>query len=333
MARITDIESLLFPVKLHPLFTKITVNGHTYTIEVPNNKIVVNNISGNLLGVVSSNYKLITNHEAIELGKKCIKELFSSFEAKNVEIFKVDAPSTASYCHIDLVHKGHIMNLWDENKQSDFYIPYIRVTNSYNTSRALRFDVGFCRKICLNGIIFESQTIKFTFSHVKYKLDKDISFSLKAGKLEALFKKFASYVNELTKFEITHNNSMNLITTLFGIKDKENIDFSNKKERKSEYEYLIANIEDKLSKYIGELGENGYSLFNVITDIASHPVNNRYFRRDMNSMQRLAGNWINSFQNEIKQASFNIEDYLKRLKESTNKTLHLTKNRYAATGR
>ena len=40
---------------------------------------------------------------------------------------------------------------------------------------------------------------------------------------------------------------------------------------------------------------------------------NRYFHRDMNSLQRLAGHWMNSFQNEIKKPDFNIANYLKVL--------------------
>lgn len=270
MPRITDIDDLLFPVELHPVFTEIEINGSTLKIEVPNNRIVVNNKTNKPLGVVSSTYKLITNQDAIELGKKCAKELFGSVEAENIEVFNVDAPSTASYCHIDLVHKNYIMNLWDEKKRSDVYIPYIRITNSYNTSRALRFDIGFCRKICLNGVVFESETIKFTFRHVKYELDKDISFSLEQGKVKVLFDKFISYANKLMEFSITTDHSMRLITTLFGIKRVEEIDFESKKEDKSEYDALIEAIEEKLKKYIDELGENGYSLFNVITDIASH---------------------------------------------------------------
>jgi hypothetical protein len=331
MARITDINDLLFPVELHPVFTEFEINGRKIRIEVPNNKIVVNSKSGKPFGVVSSTYKLITNHEAIKLGKRCAEELFGSVEADNIEIFNVDAPSTASYCHIDLVHKNYIMNLWDEEKKSDLYIPYIRITNSYNTLRALRFDIGFCRKICLNGVVFESETIQFMFSHVKHELNRDISFALEQEKVKALFDKFVSYANSLRKFQITTDNSMKLITTLFGIKNESEIDFKDKKEDRREYDSLNEVIENKLKKYIKELGETGYSLFNVITDIASHPIDNRYFRRDMNTMQRLAGNWINSFQEEIQKPTFNILEYLQLLKESPNKALHLSSNRYVAT--
>jgi hypothetical protein len=314
----------MFPVALRPVYTNIEINGKRRQINVPTSRIVVNKNSGKPLGVVGSNYKLITNKEAIELGKKCWSDLFGSDEASNIEVFKVDAPSTASYCHIDLVHKGYVMNLWDEKKQSDIYIPYVRITNSYNTSRALRFDVGFCRKICFNGVIFESETIKFTFSHVKHELTNNISFSLESGKIEVLFDKFISYANKLKNYKIQREQSLNLIYALFGIKDISEIDFESKKESREEYVTLLSEIDNKLSGYINEMDENGYSLFNVITDIASHPIDNRYFRRDMNSMQRLAGSWINAFQEEIDKEDFSIDDYICLLRQSPKKALHLT---------
>ena len=154
MTRITNIHGLTFPVELRPVYTDPGLNAESKIVKVPSSKAVVNARSGAVLGVVNKNYELITNSEAVELGKKCCAALFGADEAENIRIFKIDAPSTASYCHIDLVHESYRMNLWDEEKQSDVYVPYVRITNSYNTSRALRFDIGFCRKICLNGVIF-----------------------------------------------------------------------------------------------------------------------------------------------------------------------------------
>lgn len=333
MARITNIDDLMFPVKLHHVYTEAKIDGKKTKIKVPNSRVIINNTSGSPPGVVSSNYKLITNKEAMDLGIKCCAEIFGAEETSNIAVFNIDAPSTASYCHIDLVHNDYVMNLWDEDKQSEVYVPYVRVTNSYNTSRALRFDVGFCRKICFNGMIFESETIKFTFSHVKHELNNDISFALEGGKIKALFEKFKSFAYKLKAREIPKKQSLDLIHVLFGIKDASEIDFSSKKESKEDYESLLNKIENILKGYIDEMGKNGYSVFNAITDIASHPIENRYFRRDMNSMQRLAGNWINSFQKEIENKDFSIDTYIQLLKESPAKALHLTVNRYAGSGR
>lgn len=327
MTRITSFDDLKFPVKLRRIYTDL--NGEKKKIEVPNSRAVVNTESGAVLGVVNKNYELITNSEAVELGKKCCAELFGMDEATNINVFKIDAPSTASYCHIDLVHDSYRMNLWDEAKQSDVYVPYVRITNSYNTSRALRFDIGFCRKICLNGVIFESETITFTFSHLKRELSDDISFSLENGTMTALFDKFVSYANKLRAYNISKDDSFQLILALFGIKEKSEINFGAKNEDYWEYEGLLNIINTRLEKYVKETNENAYSLFNAITDLASNPIpSNRYFRREMNSMERLAGRWMNSFPIEIDKPNFDFADYLKTLKESPNKALHRTGNRY-----
>jgi hypothetical protein len=322
MARKTKIDDLMFPVELRPVYTNIELGGKTSQIKVPNSRVVVNKQSGKALGVVSTNYKLITNQEAIEMGKKCCTELFGADERSNIEIFKAYAPSTGSYCHIDLVHKNYVMNLWNEKEPSNLYIPYVRVTNSYNTSRALRFDVGFCRKICLNGVIFEAETIKFTFSHIKHVFNQDITFAVENGRMKKLFEEFSSYAKRLKSYEISRDNASKMIIALFKIKEESEIDFRKKNENLGDYEALLKHIKRKLNQYTEEIGENGYSLFNTITDIASHPIDNRYFRRDTNSLQRLAGNWINSFQNEINGSGFNILEYIEALRNSEGKTRH-----------
>ena len=317
MPRITKIEDLMFPVELRLVYyTNTEIDGKEYK-NIPNSRVVVNKESGKPLSVVSNNYKLITNEEALEMGKQCCADLFGSDAAGNIEVFNVNAPATGSYCHIDLLHRSYQMNLWDEPDQSDIYIPYIRVTNSYNTSRALRFDIGFCRKVCLNGVIFGAETIRLTFSHVKHRLTNDIRFVLQKGKVGKLFEDFKSYTNKLKNHHIPRKQALNLIRVLFRIKDESKINFESEKENREEYDALLCILDCKLNKYIDELGENGYALFNAITDIASHTIdNNRYFRRDVNAMQRLAGNWVHSFSREIDRPDFDITNYLEQLKKS-----------------
>ena len=72
MVRITDIDDLKFPVELRPIYTDIEIDGKKIQLKAPNNKIVINTKSGTALGVVSNSYKLISNIEAIELGKNAV---------------------------------------------------------------------------------------------------------------------------------------------------------------------------------------------------------------------------------------------------------------------
>ena len=62
---------------------------------------------------------------------------------------------------MDIHHRSHAMNLWGNGGgPSETFTPFVRITNSYNGSRALRIDVGFLREHCSNGLIFEQEAAK-----------------------------------------------------------------------------------------------------------------------------------------------------------------------------
>lgn len=307
-----QIKDLLFHVELRPVYT----DTHDGQKMISQSQAVVNAETDQILGVVGAQYKLLTNEKAVELGNKCFSKLFESELIRDIEIFGVDAPSTASFCRIDLVHPDYVMNLWDNDKISETYIPYVRITNSYNASRALRFDVGFCRKICNNGMIFETETIAFKYNHTKSELLENIEFHIEPGKMDKLFESFSSHVEKLRKYKIGEERSLEIARALFGIKDKSAINFDDERESRTDYETLADQFKTKLNSYVGEMGSNGYALFNLITEIASYKSPNHYLRREKNTMQRMAGTWINSFQIEISKKDFSLNDYIKSLKPS-----------------
>ncbi len=320
MARITEIDNLLFPVELHPVFTEYCDNNYCSPrrIMIPNRQVVMNTRSGRPLGVVSSSYRIVSNEKAIDMGKHCCEQIFGPGEGKNIEIFNVDAPSTGSFCHIDLVHKNYSMNLYDNGDSPETYIPYIRVTNSYNRSRALKFEVGLCRKLCLNGMIFESETIEFKFNHTKNSIGTQIDFSYSKEKLSRLISRFKDYTLSLSTFEVSPDHALEIMRLVFGVKENKTNTSNNAENRNKNYEHLIHEFEFVVDIYNEELGTNAYALFNAITHIASKPPKNPLFRKEINSLQRTAGKWLHSFQNEINSKDFNIDAYIHSLK-STNK--------------
>jgi len=315
MARQTTIDELMFPVELRPVYTDLDYSD-TYMrrIEIPNSRVVVNADSGYPLGVVSSNYRLVTNEQALEMGRQCCEQLFGTDVATDIDVFTAYAPSTRSYCHIDLIHKNYVMNVGCGNRGSEVYTPYIRVTNSYNRTRALRFDVGFCRKLCLNGVIFEAETIDFTFTHSRQLHSDDISFGHKKDQLQRLFEQFQQQIAVLRSFELTADNAFTILCGVLKVKSHAHIDRSKSNNHREDYDELISEFKTVLNGYIDELGSNAYALFNTITDIASRPPENRYFRRDVNSLQRTAGSWLNSFQGEIRKGNFKLDMYMQSLR-------------------
>lgn len=315
MARKTDVNNILFPVALHPVYTEIPEGDKKKKVVIPTSQVVINMATGHALGVVSKEYKLITNEEAIKLGQKCCQELLGLEKADVLEVFNVSAPSTLSYCYIDLVHKGFEMNLWDGSSEADIYLPYVRVTNSYNTCRALRFDIGFCRKICLNGTIFEAETIRFVYSHVKHKIGRSIRFDIEKDKLETLIIEFKDAMRALKDFQMEKVNGKQIFYIVLRMPDERKV--INKETDSQEFYSLSTHVERLFEKYYGEMGDNAYSLFNIITDMASNPPENRFFRKDINAMQRTAGAWVSDFRKLLKDSrgEFQWEKYIEDLRQ------------------
>lgn len=328
MARQTDISELLFPVELRPVYTEMIKNGRTVKVPIQNSQVLVNTENDSPLGVVGKTYRVVTNQEAIDMGKQCCKELLNLDDELGLEVFNAYAPGTKSYCHIDLVHHGFAMNLYDNSTKPEIYLPYVRVTNSYNGTRSLRFDVGFCRKLCLNGVIFETETIQFTFSHLRHELNQAIKFDIKREQFEEIADKFKSTVSDLRSCNISINAGRQVFDTVLGLPAKENLTLKNKQDE-DEYCNLLIHVEKCLLRYYMEMEANAYALFNAMTDFASNPPENRFMRRDINAMQRATGVWMHDFRVYLKSKPFVASEYLEHLTQGQaqkpkihNKGLH-----------
>jgi hypothetical protein len=67
---------------------------------------------------------------------------------------------------------------------------------------------------------------------------------------------------------------------------------------------------------MGELGENAYAAFNVITDFTSLPPDNHCVHRERHSLQRLAGLWVTAFAKECRRDTFDLNTYLEELEKA-----------------
>ena len=315
MPRINDVSNLLFPVEQHPIYAHIKSEKGEMRVRIPERKAIINGFTGNVIGVVSQDYRLVTNQEALELGKRCCQQLFEDVKEKEWTIFKVDAPSTASFCHIDLIHKTFVMNFLDTGVRKEVYVPYVRITNSYNALRALRFDVGFCRKLCSNGVVFESETISFRYSHTRDSMPAEINFKIEQGKLQKMQAAFGNYIATLQGHTVTTPEAFSLLIAVLGIPERASLDLEPGSKSEGEHNRLQAHIAQLLANYRADLGGNAFSLFNSITDLASNPPSNRFLRKDVNAMQRAAGAWLRDFSNKCGLPGFTVQSYLEALEK------------------
>ncbi|MEO6753332.1 MAG: DUF932 domain-containing protein [Chthoniobacteraceae bacterium] len=291
--RRTDLREVLFPVAMRPLHF---LDDDHQPVAIGSHRAVIHAGTGEHLGVVGSGYRLVTNEEALKFARQCAAELFGAAHA-NLEIFNIYTPSRPNLCRIDLIHKGYEVNVF----RQEIYLPFLRLSNSYNARTALRFDIGYCRKLCLNGVIFESEVIEFRFPHSRERIPETLSFKLGKERMEAVRKSFGAWAERLQSHRVDECTAVPLFFKALNLPlPKSTEDY----ERRAEefFEPLKSEAETLVQKYADEMGANAYALFNAVTDFASRPPALRDLRRSGHSMQMQAGRWLREF-DELLQAN------------------------------
>lgn len=313
MARNTNIEEILFPVMLKPVF----LNGHKNP--VPGFKAITGKNGGDgdpIFSIVSDGYKLITNKEALEMGKELHRKLFPSANADNFEIFNIIAPHTKSFCHIDIIEKNYTLNIWKQ----EVYVPFVRIHNSYNKSRSLQFDIGFCRKLCTNGVIFEQQTVTLKFAHTKHSLKSDWLENINVEHLRKLEKDFIDKTKVSLDIKLPREYFLPLAAKILN----RNFNLKEKDPKKLDIIFdkltvFAKSIEEYTDRYIAKenFGETAYAFFNVITDYASNT--SQLQASAVSGLQTRCGMWINELGELVKRKDFSwgkeIEGYQDLIKK------------------
>lgn len=304
MKTIEDVRELLNPVEMRRLLCE---DGEGGTRRIESHRAIVERGSGKPLGVVGAGYRLVTNEEALGFGRDCAAQLFGATTA-DMEVFNVLAPATRSFCHIDLVHRAHEVHLLER----EIYLPFVRVTNSYNTTRALRFDVGYCRQICLNGVIFGNRSIRFAFPHSREGMRGRPSFEAVAHMLEALKKSFIGTAERLMGFPVAKDDALALMFRGLGLPLPEK---SAEGPARETFLALRDAARERIGRYEKSLGSNAYAAFNAMTDLASHVPDVPRFRRSPHSLQAAAGAWAEEFGRFLKADDFGLGAYLGRYRD------------------
>ncbi len=322
MPRLDKLDDVLFPVVEHPVFVKFTDLNGERQLPVPDKKAIVNRDNRRVLGIVGRDYRLVSNQEALDLAFRCCGTVFPETKPAEWEVATTDAPTTAGYCHIDLVHKSHGLdfNAVPAADRPEAYGPFIRVTNSYNGLRALSFDIGFQRKICKNGMIIPDTIIRFKFTHSRRDFGRSIEFEVAHKALAGFKTSFNGFVGALRNCEVGRAQFEEFIRGVLLFRQPQPLKPESREA--DDWQALNATLGEASDRYARELGGNAYAVFNAVTEIASNPPTNRCVHRDRNSLQRLAGSWLSKFSHRCQQSGFSLPDYLQELgnPESTTDT-------------
>lgn len=311
--RNTNLRDVMFPVEMQKILRSQTTAAESPSepIEVKGWRAVVDAERQRVLSVVTTNYRLVTNSEAYECGKVAFKRLFDSLDVeRDMEVFNVITPSTRSYCHIDLIHREYRVNLW----KKEVYLPYLRVTNSYNRTKALHFDLGFARTLCDNGVIFEKATVRFKKPHTHQHLHEAISFLADGTKLEGLMQAFREYMTSLNKLAVPASLAHPLMVRALGL-SFEGLEKGSENGRKAARrlrDAFKARAGELLLRYYDEQGSNAYAVFNAATHFASDPPEEVLLRPGVHALQANVGAWAERFPIDARVDGFSLDRYVER---------------------
>lgn len=305
MARNTNIQEQLFPVWQQPVFLENKLKP------IPGFKAIAgspNNGSETVFSIVSDNYQLVSNQEALNMGKQIHRKLFPNAQESSFEVFNIIAPASKSFCHIDIIDKNYTLNIWKQ----EVYVPFVRIHNSYNRSRSLQFDIGFCRKLCDNGMIFEQDAVTLKFAHTRQSISLEGLDKINVDHLKKLEADFIAKTKSSTEIEVPEKLFVPLAAKTFNrVFNLNHQDEIKKKQVQAKIEQFANSIHSYADQYIRkeQMGETAYSFYNVITHYASN--NDQLQASAKNGLQTKCGMWINQIGELVTKQGFSWEEEIK----------------------
>ena len=95
--RLSQLKDVLFPVEEYPVFVVMPDESGERRLPAPGKKAIVNLASQRVLGVVSRDYQLVTNQEALAWAYECCRCVFPDTNQAEWDVSATDGPSTGGY--------------------------------------------------------------------------------------------------------------------------------------------------------------------------------------------------------------------------------------------
>ena len=319
MPRLHELQEVMFEVATRPLFVKV---GNR---EVParDSQAIVEFPSGRVLSVVGRGYKLVSHAEALGLAHDCARAAFPETKPGEWQVASVDAPSTGSTCFIDLAHNSAALDFSGlaANDKPEVYGPFVRVTNSYNRTRALCFDIGYSRKICKNGLIMKSSLISFKMNHQQREIREAVKFEIAHDRLAKQKQDFQAFLGRLRACPVPTTAISGFASDVLGFRPPLAA-LPRTDTRWAAWGALSQVVAEASRRYEQDLGANAYAVLNVVTELASRPPDNALVRCDRHALQRKAGEWASAFAAVCVEKEFDLGRYLESLKQQTTANQH-----------
>jgi hypothetical protein len=197
---------------------------------------------------------------------------------------------------------------WDQ----DTWIPYLRVTNSYNASRAFRLELGFVRTACSNGLIFSKETVEVRMSHTRQDLGAEPVLNIEASvdRLRELEREFVAYLTRIRNSNVPRLYALPIIAKSLGLRfEPEHRDPDKRERERVRLQEFKVETSELVDRYYAELGANAYAVFNATTEFATHRSGARD-RHRVAPLQVKAGQWLREYAELSLRLDFDLDAYV-----------------------
>ena len=212
--------------------------------QVHKHKAIVEKDNGRIISVVGSGYNLVQNSDIIPQYERAIarSNLNTDGMTRDIQYSHDGAKTVVSYrfpAHRIAVTEGDEMDL------------QINVLNSYDGSWKFMSLVGAYRLLCTNGQIIGDSFSSYYGKHTK-SLDVDYAISKLEDSLEVYLRN-AELWKQYPSSKISIYQANNVLLKLSNGNDK-----------------MMELLNATYQKYVFEMGNNLWALFNTLTDWSSH---------------------------------------------------------------
>jgi hypothetical protein len=183
-----------------------------------------------------------TYKEVVVAGILWTKTLFGATSVNDIFIKHIEIGRKKQWFNVQLVQTGNGVIIDDEN-----YNPYINISYSYNSVTKIKFEIGFYRYACSNGLIRDFKELSKWVIKPKHLFD--IPFWLNPCLLSLLTKRYEFQIKILRNTKI---NGKEIHHWIENNVSKWNIAIG----------VILKNIEKD--------GENAFALLNILTDSSSN---------------------------------------------------------------
>lgn len=183
-----------------------------------------------------------TYKEVIVAGIFWTKKLFALQSVNEIHVKHLEYGRKKQWFNLQLVQTGSGVIIDGEK-----FNPYINIAYSYNAVTKVKFEIGFYRSACSNGMV--SGFKELTKMEIKAESLFEIPFWLNPCLIQFLTKRFELQIKILKNTSLKGEDIRNWIDKNIS---KWNVSSS------------------MVYRYMEELGENAYALLNILTDSASN---------------------------------------------------------------